>query len=575
MFKLIRYLKGYRPQTVIAPIFKFIEAFFELIIPLIVAAIVDVGIKNGNTSYVLKAGAVMVALGAAGLIFSLLCQYLAAVSSSGYGTNLREAMFKHINSLSFAELDKIGSSSLLTRITSDVNQTQQAVAMFIRLITRVPFIVIGSAVMAFMINWQLALIFVGGAIVISVILFCIMRFTIPSYKKVQSRLDDVGELTEENLTGARVVRAFSKQDEEKEDFDAATDKLTKVSEAVGKLSALLNPLTYVVINACIIAVIALGGYKVYDGALTQGNLIALVNYLSQILLALIVFANLIVTFTKASASASRINEVFALSPSVRETADKTVAADENAPEAEFESVCFSYNADRLSLKNVSLKIPRGSTLGIIGATGSGKTTLVNLIPRFYDVTSGNVKYRGTNVKEYPFKQLREEIGIVAQKTGLFSGTIRENMQMGDESITDETIVEALKTAQAYDFVSALPDFLNAPVAAGGKNFSGGQRQRLTLARAIAKKPSLLILDDASSALDTLTDKRLRSALKQSEGLTTIIVSQRCGSIKDADNIIVLDDGEDVGQGTHSQLYDDCEVYREICQSQGVGKGGGK
>ncbi|MCI8612532.1 MAG: ABC transporter ATP-binding protein [Clostridia bacterium] len=575
MLKLIKYLKGYRPQALIAPLFKFVEALFELIIPLIVARIIDVGIAGGDKDYVIKAGLVMVGLGAAGLMFSLACQYLAAVSSSGYGTNLRRNMFGHINKLSFSELDKIGASSLLTRITSDVNQTQQAVAMFIRLITRVPFIVIGSAVMAFMINAKLALVFVAGAVVISVILFLIMRYTIPSYRKVQQKLDRVNELTEENLTGARVVRAFSKQEEEERDFAAATDSLTKTSERVGRLSALLNPLTYVVINICVIAVIYFGGYKVFDGVLTQGELIALVNYLSQILLALVVFANLIVTFTKASASASRINEVFALSASVTEKTDTVVIGDDNAPEVEFDNVSFSYNADRLSLKNISFSLPRGKRLGIIGATGSGKSTLINLIPRFYDTTEGAVRYKGIDVREYPFAQLRSQVGIVAQKTGLFSGTVRENMQMGNKNIDDEKITEALKKAQAYDFVSKLDGYLDAHVEAGGKNFSGGQRQRLTIARALAKEPSLLILDDSSSALDTLTDKRLRTALEELPNLTTIIVSQRCGSIKDADAILVLEDGETVGYGTHDTLYGDCEVYREICQSQGVGKGGGK
>lgn len=570
MLKLIRFLKGYRLQAVVAPFFKFMEALFELVIPLIVAKIIDVGIAGNDTSYIVKAGLIMVALGGAGLLFSLSCQYLAAVSSLGYGTNLRSAMFKHINSLSFPQLDKIGSSSLLTRITADANQTQQAVAMFIRLITRVPFIVIGAAVMAFSINAELALVFVTGGAAICVILFAIMRVSVPSYRKVQEKLDEVGELTEENLSGARVVRAFSKQDEENRDFSAATEKLSKVSRSVGGISALLNPMTYVVINVCIIAIIYFGGFKVYDGALTQGQLIALVNYLSQILLALIVLANLIVTFTKASASAARINEVFALSPSVKETAEGEVAPVEGAAAVELLDVSFSYNADSLSLKDITLRVEKGETLGIIGATGSGKTTLVNLIPRFYDPVKGQVKVDGVDVKAYPFRQLRKKIGIVAQKTGLFSGTIRDNMKMGDESVTDEQIINALKAAQAYDFVAAKDGFLDAPVAAGGKNFSGGQRQRLTIARALAKSPSILILDDSSSALDTLTDKRLRAALGEIEGLSLIMVSQRCGSIKHVDSILVLDDGQAVGLGTHSELYENCEIYREICESQGVG-----
>ena len=570
MFKLIRFLKGYRPQAIVAPLFKFTEALFELVIPLLVASIIDAGIGEGDTSHVIKYGIIMVTLGAAGLGFSLSCQYLAAVSSTGYGTNLRRAMFGHINSLSFAQLDCLGASSLLTRITADVNQTQTAVAMFIRLITRVPFIVIGSAVMAFTINVKLALVFVAGAVVISAILFVKMRFTMPSYRKVQRSLDEENELTEENLSGSRVVRAFSRQDEERRDFNAATERLTKVSEAAGKLSALLNPLTYVVINVCVIAVIALGGYTVFDGDITQGELIALVNYLSQILLALIVFANLIITFTKAAASALRINEVFALSASITDESNKEVEAVSGAPKVEFENVDFSYNADRLSLKGITFALEKGGALGIIGSTGCGKSTLVNLIPRFYDTTSGSVKVDGVNVKNYPLKQLRNKIGMVAQKTGLFLGTVRSNMQMGDESITDEDIIKALKAAQAYDFISEKDGFLNAPVAAGGKNFSGGQRQRLTIARALVKDPEILILDDSSSALDTLTDRNLRAALAKIDGLTRIIVSQRCGSIRHCDRILVLEDGMAEGMGTHEELFDNCSIYREICDSQGVG-----
>lgn len=570
MLKLLKYLKGYIPQSIVAPLFKFMEALFELIIPLIVAKIIDVGIGGGNMDYVIKAGLIMIGLGAAGLAFSLTCQYLAAVASLGYGTNLRENMFRHINSLSFTELDKAGAGKLLTRITADVNQTQQAVAMFIRLITRVPFIVIGSVVMAFLINPTLAWVFVAGAVIISLILFLIMRITVPSYRKVGKCLDEVNALTEENLSGSRVVRAFSKQQEEERDFARSSQKLADTSTRVGKLSSLLNPLTYAVINACVIAVVALGGYTVFDGAITQGELIALVNYLSQILLALVVLANLIVTFTKASASASRINEVFALSPSVQQLTATDVLPVEGAPKVEFENVCFSYNADRESLKNISFSLPEGGVMGIIGATGSGKTTLVNLIARFYDATSGSVRKDGVNVKDYPFSQLRRDIGLVAQKTGLFTGTVRENMKMGDENITDEMIYAALETAQAADFVKKLPGGINARVVAGGKNFSGGQRQRLTIARALAKNPSLLILDDSSSALDTLTDKRLRDALKKKRGLSVVIVSQRCGSIKDADSILVLEDGEAVGYGKHDALYKDCRQYREICQSQDYG-----
>lgn len=569
MLKLIKYLKNYRLHAVVAPLLKFVEALFELIIPLVVADIIDNGIALKNENAIIKNGLIMIGLGAAGLLFSLSCQYLAAVSSLGYGTNLRRKLFRHINSLSFSELDKIGSSALLTRMTSDVNQTQTAVAMFIRLITRVPFIVIGAAVMAFTINFELALVFVIGAAVISVILFTIMHVTVPAYSKVQHRLDTVNELTEENLAGARVVRAFGKQAEECRDFDTATEKLNVAAESVGRISALLNPLSYAVMNCCIIAVVAFGSFKADGGAITQGQLIALVNYLSQILLAMIVFANLIVIFTKASASAARINEVLALSPSIKDNVTENINPILSAPIVRFDDVSFSYNADKLSLKNVSFSLNGGSALGIIGATGSGKSTLVNLIPRFYDTTSGSVEVYGTDVKKFPLSQLRSYIGVVAQKTGLFSGTIRENMQMGNDSISDETIIDALKTAQAYDFVQALPDFLSAHVEAGGKNFSGGQRQRLTIARAIAKNPKLLVLDDSSSALDTLTDSRLFSALSKKNDLSMIIVSQRCGTVRNADKILVLDDGESVGYGTHAELFKSCQIYREICASQGV------
>ena len=569
MRKLLRFLKGYRFPSIIAPLFKVMEALFELIIPLVVAKIIDVGIPNGDTAYIWKMGIIMISLGAAGLAFSVTCQYLAARASTGFGTNVRSALYRHINKFGYPEMDKFGAPSLTTRLTNDVNQTQVAVAMFIRLVLRAPFIAIGAIIMAITISPVLSLIFASMSVIVSVVLYFIMSRSAPIYITIQSKLDNVALLTRENLSGARVVRAFSRQDEEEEDFAEASESLARSSKKVGAIAALLNPLTYAIVNLAVIAVIWFGGIKVENGVLSQGEILALVNYLSQILLSLIVLANLIVTFTKATACAKRINEVFETEPSVKDESTGRIEEVAKAPKFEFKNVSFSYGENLAhSLENVSVSLSPGETLGIIGSTGSGKSTLINLLCRFYDVSSGEVLLGGVNVKEYPFSQLREKIGLVPQQTSLFAGTLRENMQMGDESISDEKIRDALKTAQAYEFVEKLGGGLDFAVLRDGRNFSGGQRQRLTIARALARSPEILILDDSSSALDYATDFRLRKALKEdTQGLTVVIVSQRYSSIKNADKILVLDDGKVAGIGTHESLLSSCEVYKEICSSQ--------
>ena len=552
------------------------EALFELIIPLVVAKIIDVGIPSGDTGYIWKMGTIMISLGVAGLAFSVTCQYLAARSSMGFGANVRSALYRHINTFGYPEMDKFGAPSLTTRLTNDVNQTQLAVAMFIRLVLRAPFIAIGAIIMAITISPTLSLIFVAMSLIVSVVLYFIMSRSAPIYITIQSKLDHVALLTRENLSGARVVRAFSRQDEEEDDFSKASGSLARSSKKVGAIAALVNPLTYAVVNLAVIAVIWFGGIKVESGALSQGEILALVNYLSQILLSLIVLANLIVTFTKATACAKRINEVFETQPSVKDESDGRIEAEPGAPAFEFRSVDFSYgeNLGR-SLENISIAVASGETLGVIGSTGSGKSTLINLLCRFYDVTSGEILLDGVNVKKYPFPMLREKIGLVPQQTSLFAGTLRENMQMGDVSISDEKIWEALKTAQAYEFVEKLGGGLDSPVLRDGRNFSGGQRQRLTIARALCRTPEILILDDSSSALDYATDFKLRKALKTNlKDLTVIIVSQRYSSIKNADKILVLDDGKVAGVGTHGELLASCEVYKEICSSQDDTKKGG-
>lgn len=570
MFKLRRFLYSYKKEVIIGPLCKLFEAILELFVPLVMANIIDVGIKEKqDVGYVLQMGGVMLLLAAAGLGSALVCQYLASRASQGVGTQIRRELFEHIGTLSHAELDSLGTPSLITRMTNDINQVQQSVAMCIRLLTRAPFIIVGSMIMAMTINFKMSLIFIVAAILIGITLYIVMSRSIPIYSSIQKKLDKIGLLSRENLSGSRVIRAFSKQESEKRRVDAATDELAKAAIRVSRLSALLSPATYAITNFAIILIIWFGAGFVNSGSgMLSGDIVALVNYMTQILLAMIVVANLVLLLTKSSACAKRINEVFETKPSVVETAKNPVTADLSSPHVEFENVSFNYGDGDDELTNLSFRIKRGQTVGIIGGTGSGKSTLVNLIPRFYDATGGEVRLDGVNVKDYPFAQLRRRIGIVPQQSTLISGTIRDNMKWRNENATEAEIISALKIAQAYDFVSKLPLGLDSRVEQGGRNFSGGQRQRLCIARALVGEPSLLILDDSFSALDFATDAALRKALNENtKGATVIIVTQRCSTIKNADLIIVLDDGKAVGQGTHKELLESCDTYREICLSQ--------
>ncbi|MCI6497190.1 MAG: ABC transporter ATP-binding protein/permease [Anaeromassilibacillus sp.] len=567
MLKLARYLKYYKLQVTIGPVFKLLEAVFELIVPLIMANIIDIGVKNGDTNYIAKQGVLLVILGVTGLLSALICQYSASFASQGVGTILRRDLFHHINTLSHKEIDKIGTPSLITRMTSDINQIQLAVAMLIRLVIRAPFLVVGAMIMASTVSLKLSVIFFGAAVLIGLTLYIIMSKSVPFFKTIQKRLDRISLISRENLRGNRVIRAFARQDEEEEKFSKAAQELTDASISAGRISVLLSPLTCIITNIAIALIIWFGGMNVNIGELSQGDIIALVNYMTQIMLAMVVVADLVVIFTRASASAQRINEIFETKTSVtEEKAEKNPTA-ENDNAIEFRNVSFSYGEGE-ALKNVTFSIKKGETLGIIGGTGSGKSTFVNLIPRFYDATKGQVLVNGIDVKKYEIETLREKIGVVAQKTVLFKGSLRKNMQWGKEKATDEEIIKALKIAQSWDFVEKLPGKLDFDVAQGGKNFSGGQRQRLTIARALVKQPDILILDDSFSALDFATDANLRKELKeQTRGMTVVIVSQRASTIRNADKIVVLDEGECVGIGTHQELYKNCSEYREICLSQ--------
>lgn len=553
MFKLKRYLRKYKKESVIAPMFKMLEACFELLTPLVMARIVDVGIRDRDMGYIMMMCAVMVAFGVFGLLCSATAQYFAAKAATGFGTALREDLFRHVNSFSYTELDMIGTSTLVTRLTSDINQAQAGVNLLLRLFLRSPFIVVGAVVMAFVVNARLAWIFVVLVPVLSLVIYGIMLATIPLYKKVQNRLDVVLRLTRESLAGARVVRAFSRQEDEIQDFREESEGLMHMQLLVGKISALLNPATYVIINAAILVVLWLGGGTVYSGELTQGGLIALINYMTQVLLALLALSMLIVSVTKASASAGRINDVFSQASGMKEGGSET-DIQEGEMKVSFRHVDFAYKGGKNALTDIRMEVKRGQTIGIIGGTGSGKSTVVNLIPRFYDASAGEVLVDGVDVREYPFSRLRGNIGIVPQNAVLFAGTIRENMQWGKKGASDDEIYRALEIAQAKEFVEAKPDGLETMVLQGGKNFSGGQRQRLTIARALVGEPEILILDDSASALDFATDAKLRRAIAaQTRGMTVFIVSQRAASIKDADQILVLDDGRQVGLGTHREL----------------------
>lgn len=573
MLKFARFLKQFKKEVLIGPVFKLTEAVFELIVPLVMAQIIDVGIANGDRGYVLRMGGVMVLLGLVGLGCALICQYCAARASQGFGTVLRSEMFRHINTLSHGEIDQIGTPSLITRITNDVNQLQLAVAMLIRLVVRAPFLVIGATVMALLLDWKLACIFFVAAPLMALVLYLVMSRSIPFYRIIQKKLDRISLITRENLSGVRVIRAFSRQEKEKERFAQASEDQMSTSIAVGRISALLNPLTSAIINLAIAAVIWFGGFRVDAGGMTQGEVIAFVNYLNQILLAMIVVANLVVIFTKAAASATRVDEVLELHPSIVNRVSRPAQEVEGSPEIAFDAVSFAYpDAGAYSLSDISFTVARGQTLGIIGGTGCGKSTLVNLIPRFYEVSQGSLKVDGVDVRDYPMDQLRGKVGIVPQRAVLFSGTLRQNMQWRKQDATDEEIWQALETAQAASFVRKMPDGLDSVILQGGKNLSGGQKQRLTIARALVGEPEILILDDSASALDFATDAALRQAIakfsaERGNRMTTIIVSQRANTVRYADQIVVLDDGKAAGIGTHEQLLESCQIYREIYWSQ--------
>ncbi len=569
MFRLAkRYLTAFKKEVLIGQTAKFIEAVFEVLVPLIMANIIDKGINGGEGKpYIYKMGGLLVLLGILGLGFALICQYLASKASQGVGTVMRNDMFRHINSLSHAELDRIGTPSLITRLTNDINQVQTAVAMYIRLVVRAPFIVIGSAIMAISVDRKLSLVFLVVIPLVVLILYLVMSRSIKYYKVIQKKLDRISLVTREGLSGVRVIRAFSRQDTEQHRFDEANDEYLRISLNVGKLSALLNPLTYAVLNLAIAAIVWFGGFRVQIGGLTQGEVIAFVNYMTQISLALVVVANLVVLFTKAAASASRINEILDIEPSVKN--GEYSGKGEGSTAVKFDNVSFSYNKNgENALENISFTAEKGETIGIIGGTGSGKSTLVNLIPRFYDCTEGTIEIDGVKIADYDTKSLRGRIGTVPQKAVLFSGTIAENMRWGKPDATEEEIRSALDIAQASEFVNKLENGLETHISQGGKNLSGGQKQRMTIARALVSKPEILILDDSASALDFATDAALRKAIAQSTNkMTVFIVSQRANSIRYADKIIVLDDGKQAGMGTHKELLESCDVYREICYSQ--------
>ena len=571
MKQLLAYLKDYKKECILAPLFKMLEAIFELLVPLVMAAVIDKGIAEGDVGYIIKMCLVMVFLGAVGLISSVTAQYFSAKAAAGFGTKVRHALFSHIGALSFTNLDKIGSSTLITRMTSDINQAQNGVNMALRLFLRSPFIVFGAMVMAFTIDVSSALIFAAAIPALSLVVFGVMRATIPLYKKVQGRLDAVTLLTRENLTGVRVIRAFHLEEEETAQFKERNDGLAAMQMFVGKISGLMNPVTFVLINGATAYLIYTGALKVDGGVITQGEVVALVNYMGQILAELIKFANLIVTMTKAAACANRIQGVLEIPQGEREIAyEKT----EQPPAEEDEMVVFSHvgltyeHAGAESLSDISFTAKRGETIGIIGGTGSGKSSLVHLIPGFYPHTAGGIRIGGRDITSYTKEELRAKVGVVLQKPVLFAGTVRENLCWGREGATDDELKEALLTAQAWDVVQKKEGGLNEPVAQGGRNFSGGQKQRLTIARALVKKPDILILDDSASALDYATDAALRNAIAgMKERPTVFIVSQRASSILHADKILVLDDGELAGVGTHEELLGRCGVYQEIYDSQ--------
>ena len=569
MRKLLRYIKGYEKQAILAPLFKMLEACFELFVPLVVAGIIDTGIKNADTVYIWQRCGLLVLLAAVGLTCSLTAQYFSATAALGFGTALRRDLFRHIDTLSYSELDGIGTPTLVTRMTSDINQVQNGVNLTLRLLLRAPFIVLGALVMAFSISPRLTVLFVVVTVMISLIIWGIMRTTVPIYRDAQNHLDRVTLLTRENYVGARVVRAFARQPDELAAFVQTNDRLKAIQTKAGRISALMNPLTYLVVNLGIIAILVRGGQQVNTGALTQGQILALINYMSQILISLLRLADLVISATRALASGARVNEILNTRTTMPDPAAAELPLQQAAPAVSFDGVTFGYRgAGAPSLTDVSFAAQNGETVGVIGGTGSGKTTLVNLAARFYDADTGSVKLFGHDVKEYSFTQLRRMVGIVPQQAVLFTGTIRDNMQWAAPGADDDAIWRALEIAQAADFVRSKPGMLDAPVETAGRNFSGGQRQRLTIARALVPQPKILILDDSASALDFATDAALRKAIhEKTKGMTVFIVSQRAASVQRADHILVLDDGHLVGNAPHAELLKTCEVYKEICLSQ--------
>ena len=569
MRKLLRYIKGYEKQTILAPLFKMLEACFELFVPLVVAGIIDTGIKNADTVYIWQRCGLLVLLAAVGLACSLTAQYFSATAALGFGTALRRDLFRHIDTLSYSELDGIGTPTLVTRMTSDINQVQNGVNLTLRLLLRVPFIVLGALVMAFSISPRLTVLFLVVTAVISLIIWGIMRTTMPIYRDAQNHLDRVTLLTRENYVGARVVRAFARQPDELAAFVQTNDRLKAIQTKAGRISALMNPLTYLVVNLGIIAILVRGGQQVNTGALTQGQIIALINYMSQILINLLRMADLVISVTRALASGARVSEILDTQTTMPDPAVAELPLQQAAPAVSFDGVTFGYRgAGAPSLTGIRFAAQNGETVGVIGGTGSGKTTLINLVARFYDADTGGVKLFGHDVKEYSFTQLRRLVGIVPQQAVLFTGTIRDNMQWAAPGADDDAIWRALEIAQAADFVRSKPGMLDAPVETAGRNFSGGQRQRLTIARALVPQPKILILDDSASALDFATDAALRKAIhEKTKGMTVFIVSQRAASVQRADHILVLDDGHLVGDAPHAELLKTCEVYKEICLSQ--------
>lgn len=577
MKKLLNYLSAYKKEAVLAPLFKMLEASFELLVPLVMAQIIDTGIKNQDLAYILKMGAVLVLLGVIGLACSLTAQYFAARAAVGFGAGVRRDLFRHINRLSYSEIDAQGTATLITRMTSDVNQVQSGVNLTLRLFLRSPFIVFGAMIMAFTIDVKSALIFAAAIPLLSLVVFGIMLISMPLYKRVQRQLDWVMQITRENLTGARVIRAFNREQDEIASFKEEGGLLIRFQIFVGRISALLNPVTYVIVNLAIVVLIYTGAGQVDSGRIPQGEVVALVNYMSQILVELIKLANLIISITKALACAGRISSVFEMDSSIADPGEekgRQVKEEENppvsgTPRVSFQNVSFSYQGSKEeSLSDISFDAVPGEIIGVIGGTGSGKSTLVNLIPRFYDATKGQVLVNGTDVRAQSLSKLRGQIGVVPQKAVLFKGTVRDNIRWGKEDASDREIEEALETAQALEVVKSRENGLDAMIFQGGKNLSGGQRQRLTIARALVRKPQILILDDSSSALDFATDARLRKALRErTGGAAVFLVSQRASALRHADQILVLDDGRLAGKGKHEELLETCPVYREICLSQ--------